>query len=91
VVGGVSPDNQMVEGQQSKLLFGPEYWIAVVIVGALIGLCVLFGSMTTTKVQIIKGLPAARRSIRFVTRRWHFGTSRGHVATARLQIKTNSA
>jgi cation/acetate symporter len=42
-------------GQLIKLLFGLEYWIAVVIVGALMMIYVLFGGMTaTTWVQIIK-------------------------------------
>lgn len=42
-------------GQLIKLLFGLEYWIAVVIVGILMMIYVLFGGMTaTTWVQIIK-------------------------------------
>ncbi len=47
---------QMVgAGQLIKLLFGHEYWMAVVIVGALMMVYVLFGGMTaTTWVQIIK-------------------------------------
>jgi cation/acetate symporter len=47
---------QMVgAGQLIKLLFGLEYWMAVVIVGALMMVSVLFGGMTaTTWVQIIK-------------------------------------
>jgi len=47
---------QMVgAGQLIKLLFGLEYYIAVVIVGALMMVYVLFGGMTaTTWVQIIK-------------------------------------
>lgn len=47
---------QMVgAGQLIKLLFGLDYWIAVVIVGALMMLYVLFGGMTaTTWVQITK-------------------------------------
>jgi cation/acetate symporter len=47
---------QMVgAGQLIKLLFGLEYWIAVVIVGTLMMVYVLFGGMTaTTWVQIIK-------------------------------------
>ncbi len=47
---------QMVgAGQLIKMLFGVEYWIAVVIVGALMMVYVLFGGMTaTTWVQIIK-------------------------------------
>jgi cation/acetate symporter len=47
---------QMVgAGSLIKLLFGLDYWLAVVIVGALMMVYVLFGGMTaTTWVQIIK-------------------------------------
>ena len=47
---------QMVgAGQLIKLLFGLEYWVAVVVVGSLMMIYVLFGGMTaTTWVQIIK-------------------------------------
>ena len=49
---------QMVgAGSLIKLLFGLEYWIAVVIVGVLMMVYVLFGGMTaTTWVQIIKAV-----------------------------------
>jgi cation/acetate symporter len=49
---------QMVgAGSLIKLLFGLEYWMAVVIVGALMMIYVLFGGMTaTTWVQIIKAV-----------------------------------
>ena len=49
---------QMVgAGQLIKLLFGLEYWMAVVIVGALMMVYVLFGGMTaTTWVQIVKAV-----------------------------------
>ena len=49
---------QMVgAGALIKLLFGLEYWIAVVIVGVLMMVYVLFGGMTaTTWVQIIKAV-----------------------------------
>ncbi|WP_119153798.1 cation acetate symporter [Caldimonas tepidiphila] len=49
---------QMVgAGQLIKLLFGLEYWVAVVIVGVLMMTYVLFGGMTaTTWVQIIKAV-----------------------------------
>ena len=49
---------QMVgAGQLIKLLFGLEYWIAVIIVGSLMMVYVLFGGMTaTTWVQIIKAV-----------------------------------
>ena len=49
---------QMVgAGALIKLLFGLEYWIAVVIVGVLMMVYVLFGGMTATSwVQIIKAV-----------------------------------
>ncbi|AXA85087.1 cation acetate symporter [Lysobacter oculi] len=49
---------QMVgAGSLIKLLFGLDYWIAVVIVGGLMMVYVLFGGMTaTTWVQIIKAV-----------------------------------
>ena len=49
---------QMVgAGSLIKLLFGLEYWMAVVIVGALMMIYVMFGGMTaTTWVQIIKAV-----------------------------------
>ena len=49
---------QMVgAGSLIKLLFGLEYWIAVVLVGGLMMVYVLFGGMTaTTWVQIIKAV-----------------------------------
>ena len=49
---------QMVgAGQLIKLLFGLEYWIAVVIVGVLMVIYVTFGGMiATTWVQIIKAV-----------------------------------
>ena len=49
---------QMVgAGQLIKLLFGLDYWMAVVLVGALMMIYVMFGGMTaTTWVQIIKAV-----------------------------------
>jgi cation/acetate symporter len=49
---------QMVgAGKLIQLLFGLEYWMAVVIVGALMMIYVIFGGMTaTTWVQIIKAV-----------------------------------
>ena len=49
---------QMVgAGSLIKLLFGLDYWLAVVIVGSLMMIYVLFGGMTaTTWVQIIKAV-----------------------------------
>ena len=59
---------QMVgAGKLIQILFGLDYWIAVVIVGALMIIYVTFGGMlATTWVQIIKAVPAvaARRSWR---------------------------
>jgi cation/acetate symporter len=48
-----------------KLLFGLDYWMAVVIVGALMMVYVLFGGMTaTTWVQVIKAvLTAGQRDV----------------------------
>jgi cation/acetate symporter len=44
-------------GSLIKLLFGLDYWVAVVLVGALMMVYVLFGGMTaTTWVQIIKAI-----------------------------------
>ncbi|MDR1967313.1 MAG: cation acetate symporter, partial [Burkholderiaceae bacterium] len=49
---------QMVgAGQLIKLLFGLDYWVAVVLVGVLMMVYVLFGGMTaTTWVQIVKAV-----------------------------------
>ncbi len=69
---------QMVgAGQLIKLLFGLEYWIAVVIVGSLMMVYVLFGGMTaTTWVQIIKAcLLLGGASFMAVSVLWHFGFS----------------
>ena len=45
----------MGAGQLIKLLFGLDYWIAVVLEGVLMMVYVLFGGMTTTTwAQIIK-------------------------------------
>ena len=69
---------QMVgAGQLIKLLFGLDYWIAVVIVGALMMVYVLFGGMTaTTWVQIIKAcmLLGGATFMAFMVL-WHFGFS----------------
>lgn len=47
---------QMVSvGQLIKLLLGLDYWVAVIIVGALVMVYVLFGGITTTTwAQVIK-------------------------------------
>ena len=69
---------QMVgAGQLIKLLFGLDYWIAVVIVGVLMMVYVLFGGMTaTTWVQIIKAvLLLGGASFMALMVLWHFGFS----------------
>ena len=69
---------QMVgAGQLIKLLFGLEYWIAVVIVGSLMMVYVLFGGMTaTTWVQIIKAcLLLGGATFMALSVLWQFGFS----------------
>lgn len=85
---------QMVgAGQLIKLLFGLEYWIAVVIVGALMMVYVLFGGMTaTTWVQIIKAimlLGGATFMAGAVL--WHFGFSPEAMFAESVRIKTELA
>jgi cation/acetate symporter len=85
---------QMVgAGQLIKLLFGLEYWIAVVIVGALMMVYVLFGGMTaTTWVQIIKAvmlLFGATFMAGAVLA--HFGFSPEAMFAQAVQIKTEIA
>jgi cation/acetate symporter len=85
---------QMVgAGQLIKLLFGLEYWMAVVIVGALMMVYVLFGGMTaTTWVQIIKAvmlLFGATFMAGAVL--WHFGFSPEAMFAQAVQIKTDIA
>ena len=44
-------------GALIKMLFGIEYWVAVLIVGVMMTIYVLFGGMTATSwVQIIKAV-----------------------------------
>ncbi len=85
---------QMVgAGQLIKLLFGLEYWIAVVIVGALMMVYVLFGGMTaTTWVQIIKAclLLAGATFMAFMVL-WHFGFSPEAMFAEAVKIKTDLA
>ncbi|OUM02270.1 cation acetate symporter [Variovorax sp. JS1663] len=82
---------QMVgAGQLIKLLFGLEYWIAVVIVGALMMVYVLFGGMTaTTWVQIIKAclLLAGATFMAFMVL-WHFGFSPEAMFAKAVEVKT---
>ncbi|PZO15750.1 MAG: cation acetate symporter [Burkholderiales bacterium] len=85
---------QMVgAGQLIKLLFGLEYWIAVVIVGALMMVYVLFGGMTaTTWVQIIKAcLLLGGASFMALSVLWHFGFSPEAMFAGAVQIKTDLA
>jgi cation/acetate symporter len=85
---------QMVgAGQLIKLLFGLEYWIAVVIVGALMMVYVLFGGMTaTTWVQIIKAclLLGGATFMAFMVM-LHFGFSPEAMFAKAVEIKTGIA
>ena len=85
---------QMVgAGQLIKLLFGLEYWIAVVIVGGLMMVYVLFGGMTaTTWVQIIKAvmLLIGASFMAFMVL-LHFGFSPEAMFAQAVQIKTDIA
>jgi cation/acetate symporter len=85
---------QMVgAGQLIKLLFGLEYWIAVVIVGALMMVYVLFGGMTaTTWVQIIKAcLLLAGATFMAAMVLWNFGFSPEAMFAKAVEIKTGIA
>jgi cation/acetate symporter len=85
---------QMVgAGQLIKLLFGLEYWIAVVIVGGLMMVYVLFGGMTaTTWVQIIKAclLLAGATFMAFMVL-YHFGFSPEAMFAQAVDVKTGIA
>ena len=85
---------QMVgAGQLIKLLFGLEYWMAVVIVGALMMVYVLFGGMTaTTWVQIIKAclLLGGASFMAFMVMQ-HFGFSFEQLFAEAVRIKTELA
>jgi cation/acetate symporter len=85
---------QMVgAGQLIKLLFGLDYEIAVVIVGALMMVYVLFGGMTaTTWVQIIKAvLLLGGASFMALAVLWHFGFSTEAMFAKAVEIKTQLA
>ncbi|OOV06491.1 cation acetate symporter [Rhodoferax fermentans] len=85
---------QMVgAGQLIKLLFGLEYYIAVIIVGALMMIYVLFGGMTaTTWVQIIKAcMLLGGASFMALSVLWHFGFSPEAMFASAVQIKTDLA
>ncbi len=85
---------QMVgAGQLIKLLFGLDYWIAVVIVGVLMMIYVLFGGMTaTTWVQIIKAIMLlGGATFMAVMVLIHFGFSPEAMFARAVQIKTELA
>ena len=85
---------QMVgAGQLIKLLFGLEYWIAVVIVGGLMMVYVLFGGMTaTTWVQIIKAIMLlGGATFMALSVLWHFGFSPEAMFAGAVKIKTDLA
>ena len=85
---------QMVgAGQLIKLLFGLEYWMAVVIVGVLMMVYVLFGGMTaTTWVQIIKAclLLGGASFMAFIVM-WNYGFSPEQLFAASVKIKADAA
>ncbi|WP_349609731.1 MULTISPECIES: cation acetate symporter [Cupriavidus] len=86
---------QMVgAGQLIKLLFGLEYWLAVVIVGTLMMVYVLFGGMTaTTWVQIIKaGLLLAGASFMafMVLAQFHFNPEALFAKAVEIHAKKDS-
>jgi cation/acetate symporter len=85
---------QMVgAGQLIKLLFGLEYWIAVVVVGVLMMVYVLFGGMTaTTWVQIIKAaMLLAGATFMALMVLAHYGFSPERLFAAAVEIKTLAA
>jgi len=85
---------QMVgAGQLIKLLFGLDYYIAVIIVGALMMIYVLFGGMTaTTWVQIIKAcMLLGGATFMALSVLWHFGFSPEAMFASAVQIKTDLA
>jgi cation/acetate symporter len=85
---------QMVgAGQLIKLLFGLEYWIAVIIVGVLMMVYVLFGGMTaTTWVQIIKAcLLLSGASFMAFMVLYNYGFSPEKLFSEAVRIKTELA
>lgn len=85
---------QMVgAGSLIQLLFGLDYWIAVVIVGALMMIYVLFGGMTaTTWVQIIKAclLLGGASFMAFMVMK-HYGFSPEAMFADAVKVKTDLA
>ena len=85
---------QMVgAGSLIKLLFGLDYWLAVVIVGSLMMIYVLFGGMTaTTWVQIIKAcLLLGGATYMALAVLWYFGFSPEAMFAGAVKIKTDLA
>lgn len=85
---------QMVgAGSLIQLLFGLDYWIAVVIVGALMMIYVLFGGMTaTTWVQIIKAcLLLGGASFMAFMVMWKYGFSPEAMFADAVRIKADIA
>ncbi len=85
---------QMVgAGSLIELLFGLDYWIAVVIVGALMMIYVLFGGMTaTTWVQIIKAcLLLGGASFMAFMVMWKYGFSPEALFADAVRVKTEAA
>ncbi|WPU55935.1 cation acetate symporter [Stenotrophomonas acidaminiphila] len=85
---------QMVgAGALIKLLFGLDYWIAVVLVGVLMMVYVLFGGMTaTTWVQIIKAcLLLSGVTFMALMVMWQFGFSFEKLFATAVQVKTQIA
>ncbi len=85
---------QMVgAGQLIKLLFGLDYWMAVVIVGVLMMVYVLFGGMTaTTWVQIIKAcLLLGGATFMAIMVMAHYGFSPENLFAAATQVKSGIA
>ena len=85
---------QMVgAGSLIELLFGLDYWIAVVIVGALMMIYVLFGGMTaTTWVQIIKAcLLLGGATFMALSVMWKYGFSPEALFADAVRVKAEAA
>ncbi len=85
---------QMVgAGALIKLLFGLDYWVAVVLVGALMMIYVLFGGMTaTTWVQIIKAcMLLCGVTFMALMIMAHYGFSFERLFAAAVDVKTQVA
>jgi cation/acetate symporter len=85
---------QMVgAGALIKLLFGLDYWVAVMLVGVLMMVYVMFGGMTaTTWVQIIKAcLLLSGVSFMAVAIMWQYDFSFEKLFSSAVQVKTQIA